>query len=153
WLWAVIRRTRSVPPRGTCRPADRRVAPHPSRSRSRRTTDAPPARDATSRAVMHPRIPAPTTATSAVSGATARPLLDPARPAAPRPLDERRELRRAADPTQAVDDPLAAPGDEAQVHVGEAALLARRVEHEDPAVGRAVPAHGEVLVDPELVAL
>src|SRR2546430_12515359 len=56
-----------------------------------------------------------------------------------RPVDEGAELLGAPHPEQPVDDALAAPGDQAQVRVGEPALLASGVEQEDASVGGPVP--------------
>src|SRR5690242_3398485 len=101
-----MRRTRSVPPPGTCRPADRPLAPEPTIPWSRTVWRTPGFRHATSCAIMHPRIPAPTMATAG-DGIGSRTLeligrrLD-------RPLDERRELVLGANAAQAVEDALAA---------------------------------------------
>lgn len=55
-------RVSGVAPRGKCRPADRRVAPPATRSRSRTVTAAPGSVARISRAIMHPITPAPITA-------------------------------------------------------------------------------------------
>src|ERR1700722_9701231 len=52
-----------------------------------------------------------------------------------------------------VEDPLAAPGIQAQVRVSQATLAAYRVLQEDVVLGRAVPLHGVTVVDLVLVAV
>ena len=142
-------RTRSVAPRGKCRPAERRLAPLPTRSRSR-TRPMPPVTESPARARSGVRRCRPD------DGHARRSCVTPPTsvvPAYRRPLEKRRQLTLGPGAAQAVDDPLTAPRDQAEIGIRQPALLARRVLHEQAAVARPVPADREVAVDPVLVAL
>src|SRR4051812_24621692 len=136
-----MRRTRSVPPLGTCTPADLRVAPDPTMSWSRRVLVRPGVLVAISFAIMHPSMPAPTMATD--GGDTRSRSLQLVGRGLDRPFDEGGELILSADAAQPVEDALAAPRDQAEVGVGQPALLACGVLQENVMVGGAVPIHGE----------
>src|SRR5262249_3946473 len=142
---------RGVPPLGRCSPADRRLAPLPTPSRSSTVTLAQGILVVSSRAARQPAIPAPTTA---IAGpAIALGPLELFAGWLGHPLDEGGQRALGADAAQPVQDALAAPGVQAEVRVGQAALPAGGVLQEDVAVRGPVPADGEALVDPVLLAL
>src|ERR1022692_570318 len=146
-----MRRVRAVAPRGRCRPADLRLAPAPIVSRSSTVIETSGSRAASSRAIRQPTTPAPI---MAVAGrAIGLCSLELRVGWLGRPLDERAQLVLGPDAAQPVQDPLAAPGVEAQVGVSEAALAAGGILQENAALRRAIPLDSEIVINLVFIAL